>query len=126
MSELELREHLADFLAAKSSRDEFEDWFVQHSWNIHQSSDISAQKLAYAIELRLAENEEGNLSDEQFREELTALLKRPFIIISNISSGAEIDRLVQTSASISLTSPQWELRSVDMRPEAASSSRAHR
>ena len=61
LAHAELRNQLIRLLNAEMSLDSFEDWFVQSSWNIHQTPDLLAQRLAYAVELRLAEHSDGHL-----------------------------------------------------------------
>lgn len=117
MSDLELREHLANFLDGKLSRDEFEDWLVQESWNIHKSSDIGARRLVYAIELRLAENEQGHLPDEELHRELAQILKRPFVV-SNVAVSSV--QFISSSSSLHFIRQMWEVRSVDIRSVGAS------
>lgn len=123
VSELELREKLADFVAAILSRDEFEDWFVQRSWNIHRQADLAAQRLAYAIELRLAENSSGHLPEADLLKELSTLLKRPFVV-SNIAVSPAL--FVSSSSSFNINPQRLELHPVDIRPATASGSPAHR
>ena len=84
----ELRDKVQALLADKLALDEFEDWFVQNSWNIHRSDDSQAKFLAYAIELRLAERDSGHLPEEQFRSELQQLLENPVSGILLVSSAA--------------------------------------
>ncbi len=74
IAESQIREKLGRFLSGEMSLDQFEDWLVQRSWNMHQHSDESAQKLASAIELRLAEHSSGHLDGAALRDEL-----RPFV-----------------------------------------------
>jgi len=73
IAESQIREKLIKFLRNDISLDVFEDWLVQQSWNMHKDSDEAAQKLASAIELRLAEHSSGHLDDAALRDEL-----RPF------------------------------------------------
>lgn len=73
ISESETRERLARYLANEISLDEFEDWLVQASWDAHLDSEQPAQRLAYAIELKLAEFSSGHLREEELREELRLL-----------------------------------------------------
>ena len=51
----EIREKLANCLSHKLSLSDFEDWFVQNSWNVHQSNKVDLRDLVHAIELRLSE-----------------------------------------------------------------------
>lgn len=70
IAENQIRETLVSYLLGKISLDEFEDWLVERSWNMHQDSEEAAQKLAAAIELRLAEHSSGHLSHADLRNEL--------------------------------------------------------
>jgi len=70
IAEYQIRQWLARYLHDEVSLDQFEDWLVQRSWNMHQDSEQSAQKLASAIELRLAEHSSGHLDDNELRLEL--------------------------------------------------------
>jgi hypothetical protein len=74
IAESQIREKLGRFLSKEISLDQFEDWLVQRSWNMHKSSDEAAQKLASAIELRLAEYSSDHLDETSLYEEL-----RPFV-----------------------------------------------
>lgn len=56
-----LRAHLIGL----QSLDQFEDWFVSHSWDAHQAADQAALDLISDIELRLAEHSDGHWSDEE-------------------------------------------------------------
>lgn len=46
----EIREHLRGLLSEQQSLDEFEDWFVPYSWNIHKFGDEASQQFAYSID----------------------------------------------------------------------------
>ena len=60
-------------LLALSSLDEFEDWLVRQSWNMHRDSDPRAQKLVGKIELAVAEFYDGHLSEPLLRQRLRNL-----------------------------------------------------
>lgn len=74
IAEYQIRQQLAKYLNDEISLDHFEDWLVQRSWNMHRDSEPAAQKLASAIELRLAEYSSGHLEEKNLREEM-----RPFV-----------------------------------------------
>lgn len=78
IADYEIRLWLARYLHKEISLDKFEDWIAQHSWNMHLDSDESAQKIAAAIELRLAEHSSGHLPENQLRNELV-----PFVTTYN-------------------------------------------
>lgn len=61
---------LRDYLAGRQTLDEFEDWLVVKSWNMHRDSPPDAQEAVGAVELALAEHSSGHLSDEQLRDRL--------------------------------------------------------
>lgn len=75
-TEAEIREQVANYLAGESSLDSFDEWFTGKTWNIHQHGNQAAQRLAYAIELRLAEHSSGHLGDDELDKELSELLGR--------------------------------------------------
>ena len=70
IAESEIRDWLARYLAGEIPLEDFEDWFVRRSWNMQEGSPEAAQKLASAIELRLAEHSSGHLTEEKLRGEL--------------------------------------------------------
>lgn len=74
IAESEIRDWLARYLAKEIPLEEFEDWFVRQSWDMHVGSPEAAQKLASAIELRLAEHSSGHLTDEDLRRELRSFV----------------------------------------------------
>jgi hypothetical protein len=67
---LAIRSSIGEFLAGEQPLDQFENWLVAHSWNIHKSGEVESQVLAYEIELRLAEYHVGALSEQDLRLEL--------------------------------------------------------
>jgi hypothetical protein len=76
ISENEVRERLARYLRGEIALEQFEDWLVQRSWNMHRDSEPAAQKLVAAIELRLAEHSSGHLDEPSLRSELVPLVSR--------------------------------------------------
>jgi len=67
---LDIRSAIGDFLAGKQDLDQFENWLVGRTWNIHKSGDLESQALAYAIELCVAEYHVDALSEQDLRLEL--------------------------------------------------------
>lgn len=72
----EIREHLASYLAGEVSLDHLDNWLTASTWNIHQAGEPEAERLAYAIELRLAEHSIGHLSFAGLRRELFTFVDR--------------------------------------------------
>lgn len=76
IEQFQIREKISRYLRDEISLDQFEDWLVQRSWNMHRDSDEGAQKLASAVELRLAEHSSGHLDEPALRNELLSLVTR--------------------------------------------------
>jgi len=93
----ELRNELIRFLSDELSLDNFEDWFVQNSWNIHKSPDLVGQRLAYAVELRLAEHDSGHLPERDLRRELGELVKSYSVNLSQVPASVSYDSAVNFS-----------------------------
>ena len=110
IAENQIRERLARYLLGEISLDEFEDWLVERSWNMHLDSDETAQKLAAAIELRLAEHSSGHLSNDGLRKELlpmvTAYIPRLYVDWASSSPvSASCNSTVQMEAPFALAWP---------------------
>ena|SRR5690348_4145590 len=84
LSNFQLREQLIRLLSGDISLDDFDNWFAGESWNIHKSSDLMAQRLAYAVELRLAEYDDGHLSEPVLLDELRSLVRNYSLLLSDV------------------------------------------
>jgi hypothetical protein len=113
--DLEIRQRLAEFLADRLSLDEFEDWLVQESWNVQLSGDGAAERMVYAIELRLAEHSSGHLSVEDLRRQLVPFLQRYSVLVS--FPGAGHFSSIQTGTSCSMSFLESPIRSFGIRSE---------
>ena len=82
INENAILEQLSRYLGNQISLDEFEDWFVQSSWNAHRESEPVAFKLVSAIELKLAEHSSGHLSELDLKEEIRALTQPRVVYFS--------------------------------------------
>ena len=98
IAELEIRQHLIEFLLNPDSLDDFEDWLVCRCWNMHANSSEEAQKLASAIELWLAEYSGGHIDFDALRRELV-----PYVTDINISLYYDKTALIIVIASSSTT-----------------------
>jgi hypothetical protein len=74
IQESEIRQKLSALLQYQISLDEFEDWLVEHSWNMHKDSQRSAQDLVSAVELAFSEYSNGHLNDKELRDRLVQAL----------------------------------------------------
>jgi len=120
LAHMELRNQLIRLLNDELSIDDFEDWFVQNSWNVHKVPDLVAQRLAYAVELRLAELSNEHLPQDDFRREIAQLVREYSMNISQEPS------LVGSGSSASLSFQQWSVPSFGMQLAAAYESRLPR
>ena len=75
--EQDLREHLAEYLAERTTLDEFKDWLVGATWDIDETGDETVTELVYEIKLALAEESSGFISERELRAELTPLVGLP-------------------------------------------------
>lgn len=74
IQEAEIREQMANVVEDRLSLDDFEDWIVRQSWNMHRDSNEDAQSLASEIELALAEHSSNHLGEQELRALLRSLL----------------------------------------------------
>ncbi len=123
-SKAEIREWVAKFLADEVTLEAFEDWFVQNTWNIHKKNDSAAQRIAYAVSLRLAEYSAGDLDDNELKFELRPFASRYAVTMDQHSrdsfyssfkvrseSSAQVIRLPAQFLSLGIK-PSMELPSV--------------
>lgn len=86
ISASQIRNELAMSLAGILPLDDFEDWFVQNTWNIQNTGSKAAEVLTFAIEELLSEYTSGHISEDKLRKELELVLhaetKSAEIIIS--------------------------------------------
>ena len=111
----EVRNRLADAIEGQLSFDEFEDWLVQCSRNVHQSKDFDLQRLVFAIELPLAERSSGHLDDEGLLRELRTVLSvvpvnleteaAPIAVKSGSSSSLTLQQALDLQMQLSGRSP---------------------
>ena len=74
MSLFELREKVRAVVLRGISIDEFEDWLVAHSWDMHQWAAPEIQRLVSYLELRLAEHSSEHLSADELLHEFALRL----------------------------------------------------
>lgn len=74
IEESEVRKRLLGFLKGDLSLDDFEDWLVISSWDMHLDSEPGAQELVWAIELALSEHSSRHLSYDGLKQEFGDLV----------------------------------------------------
>lgn len=110
ITESEIRARLFDYLTRQITLNEFEDWLVVRSWNMHLDSAESARRLVAAIELRLAEYSDDHLTDDGLERELKGLIS-PSEIVSFGSAMPLVP--TWTTQSVSEIS-EWSLSQADL------------
>jgi hypothetical protein len=101
VSSSQIKEHLSRFLVGQIALDEFEDWFVANTWNIHLSGSVAAESLTFAIEESLSEYSSRHISDQILRRELSQILGAENII-ANIIDAPQVVYAFKYSAPIRL------------------------
>lgn len=81
ITEAQIRDRLFSYLTRQITLNDFEDWLVQQSWNMHQDSGEAAQYLVGAIELRLAEYSNDHLTDEALEREFKGLISPSVLVL---------------------------------------------
>ena len=71
---LEIRNHLAKYLAGEESLDEFKGWVVGALLDAEQRNDVAAEEFVYDIMLPMAEEAGGYSSEDRLRQALQPLL----------------------------------------------------
>jgi len=69
--DLEIRRQVAAFVVEEMAFEEFEDWFLEHTWGTH---DTDLQDLIAAVELPVAEFTGGYMTESELRDRLRPLV----------------------------------------------------
>jgi hypothetical protein len=107
IQEYDIRRKLALVLEGKMEVEDFEDWLVPTSWNMHLDSSQRAQDLVWAIELLLSEYSSSHRTEQSLRlafQKLLSEVKASF----DLASGAPV-KLVELVAQSA--SPSFQIRS---------------
>jgi hypothetical protein len=104
--ETTIRRHLVRYLAGQMSIDAFTDWLVGATWNIQNSGDAGASRLAYSVEHVLAEASDGLLTLDELRAELRGLTQH---VNLNLTSQGRVEkpRNVQVRHESSVATINW-------------------
>ncbi len=76
ISDREIREQLLEYLLKNINLDEFEDWLVQNTWNVHKWGSKETQDLAFSIEAKLAEHSGDHINEDVLRKNLLPLVQQ--------------------------------------------------
>ena len=101
IEESDIRHKLNSILRGELDLDDFEDWLVVNSWNMHLDSSPGAQDLVWSIELSLAEYSSDYIAHKELISKFFGLLEHTAI---SVRLGAEVQEVVlpKTSSSGSI------------------------
>jgi hypothetical protein len=74
--DLDIREHLARYLAGDDPIDAFRGWFGPATWEVERGGNALATQLAMEIELWLAEMDHGHRSEDDVKHHFAQLITR--------------------------------------------------
>jgi len=74
--QLEIQQHLMQYLAGEESLTQFEDWFAPVLWDI-DAEDEHTRKCAGTIHILLSEFSRGDRTLQDFRSKLAEVLGEP-------------------------------------------------
>lgn len=74
ISSSQIRDQLALYLDNRTDLASFQDWFIENSWNVHQSGSQATESLAFAVQELLADYSSGYLKPKQLRAELNRVV----------------------------------------------------
>ena len=83
ISDLDIRNQIASYLSNEIDLDQFEDWFVQNTWNVQKWGDPYLQDLVFAVESELSEYSGSNLSEASLRNRLMPMVQMYRVIYGN-------------------------------------------
>jgi hypothetical protein len=74
--ETALLRYLTNYLVGTISLTELKDFIVAATWQLPATESLEARELAYDVELALAEESSGYLTDDELREDLRTIRDR--------------------------------------------------
>ena len=90
----QIREQLEAVMNGRSNLEAFQDWLVRASWNMHKDSASDAIQAVGKIELRLAEADYSEVSEDELIKDLIAALPsmefRNIPVFVTISTGGVV------------------------------------
>lgn len=105
VSASQIRNELAFSLAGVIPLDEFEDWFVQNTWNIQNTGSKAAEVLTFAIEELLSEYTSGHISEDKLRQELSQVVHAETKNIEIVESARPLWLFRSSAALVSAPAP---------------------
>jgi len=115
--ELDIQQHLSEYLEGQLQRYEFEDWLIPVLWDLAESDDDVARGLAGHIHNLITETSRKDRSPDSLREELTRISNSCGARILSIDSYSSadpfvIDKLLDADLDQSIRKPPQQARMV--------------
>lgn len=66
----EIRNKLIDYLALELSFVDFEDWLIEHAWNMHQDTEGDVQELVSDVKAAIHEYLDGLMNEDALKRKL--------------------------------------------------------
>ena len=108
ISDRDIRNQLASYLSNEIALDQFEDWFVQNTWNVQKWGGPDLQALVFAVESELSEYSGSDLSEASLRNRLLPMVREYHVIygdapiVTSTSSTAISQTLVNLSQPVGI------------------------
>lgn len=90
VSNSQIKEHLALYLAGRTSLGQFEDWFIPNTRDIRRTHSQAAMSLAFAIEGNLSEYLSRILDERELRNELLQILHADSKIVEIVDTPQQV------------------------------------
>jgi hypothetical protein len=87
MQALEMRRHVARYLAGQDTLDDLEEWFAPAGWEAEDAGDPIAADLAESLLLLLSEFARGHWSETDFKGHLRPLLQNQSVVVASEPPG---------------------------------------
>jgi hypothetical protein len=94
----EIREEIASYLANEISFAEFEDWLIDHSWNMHKDSFKGVQESVHDINAAIYEYLDGYKDEDALKHDLEPFISHVSDIVV-FSDRQPVNRFARSSSS---------------------------
>jgi hypothetical protein len=81
----EIRSAIASYLANDISFAQFEDWLIDHSWNMHKDSPVEAQDFVHAINASIYEYLDKYVDENYLKVQLRPHVQQYRVAAANVS-----------------------------------------
>jgi len=101
INQLDIRRKMLGYISGNLDVDQFEDWVVQNTWNVHVWGDSETVDLAHELDAKLAEYSSDLITESMLQKDLS-MIARTYHLSLGIGDG--VLQQIVTSASNDLSS----------------------